>query len=387
MDSYGFVTKLAVVPLNFSTFDVIHILTIVVLIPLIGTLLYKGWNLISNQLLAFFLFAQILASLDQLCWSNFKNTYDVYPYLAYIAVPFFAIWGPSMYLYITSEATAKFRIKPLHLLHYLPFLLCSIYFLFAFHIHSIEEKRQLLHSQHVFDYTFRAYYSTFIALQVFIYNVSSIYTIELFARDKSPKSGSQLTRLKWNRFIIYGYFLACVFNNLASFIYLLAETREALNYFYISALLFLAYFSVVLCNALLGSQFGDQLKKTRAMTLSDEQIEKLHTTLEPYMADHKPFLQFNLTLSELASQIGFKDRQLSEYINTYCYTTFQDYLNGYRINEAKQLIQESINSRKTMLEIAYESGFNSKSAFNFAFKKHSRTTPTRYKKSLKTISA
>ncbi len=369
----------------FSTFDLIHILTIVVQIPLIGALLYKGRHLISNQLLAFFLFAQILASLDQLCWSNFELTYDVYPYLAFIAVPFFAVWGPSMYLYIKSEATDKYRFKPLHLLHYLPFILCSIYFLFSYHIHSIEEKKQLLLTQEVFNFTFRSKYSAFIALQVFTYNVLSIFTLERYASNNSPKSGSQLTRIKWNRFIIYGYFLVCIFNNLTSFIYLLAETRESLNYFYISAILFFVYFSVVLSYALLGSHFGDQPKKTRAMSLTNNQIEKLQSTLEPYMAEHKPFLQFNLSLSELASKMGLKDRQLSEYINTYCYSTFQDYINGYRIEEAKRLIQESANSGKTMLEIAYEAGFNSKSAFNFAFKKHSTTTPTRYKKTLKPI--
>jgi AraC-like DNA-binding protein len=136
---------------------------------------------------------------------------------------------------------------------------------------------------------------------------------------------------------------------------------------------------------LLGSHFGDQLKKTRASTLTNDELDKLQTTLEPYMAEQRPFLQFNLTLSELAAKIGFKERQLSEYINTYCYTTFQDYINSYRIEEAKRLIGQSKNSRKTMLEIAYESGFNSKSAFNFAFKKHTHTTPTQYKKTFKTI--
>lgn len=366
----------------FSSFDVIHILTIVVQLPLIGTLLYKGRHLISNQLLSFFFFAQILASLDQLFWSNYKLTYDVYPYLAYIAVPFFAVWGPSMYLYILSQVTDTLRIKPLHLLHYLPAILCGIYFLFFFHIHSNEEKSLLLHTQEAFDFTLRRNYSAFIALQVFIYNVLSILTLERFARNNSPKSGSQLRRIQWNRFIIYGYFLACVFNNLASFIYPLGETSEAINYFYISAILFFIYFSIILSYALLGSHFGDQLRKTRAMALTNAQINMLRTNLEPYMAEQKPYLESNLTLSELAAKLGLRDRQLSEYINTYHNTTFQDYINGYRISEAKQLIEQSKNSRKTMLEIAYESGFNSKSAFNFAFKKHLRTTPTQYKKSI-----
>ena len=330
--------------------------------------------------MALFFFAQILNSAAVLCWSHFGDTFGRFPSLAYIAVPFFAVWGPSMYLYIQAETAKDFRFKPVQLLHFLPFVLCVFYFLFAYHFHSAEEKLRLLRNDLVYGFTYRKIYSAFIAFQVFAYNVLAIYRIEQFGRMHPLKSGSVLRRFRWNRFIIYGYFLACICNNVASWVYPLTGGPQFSNYFTISILLFLLYFSIILVGALLGSHFGDPFLLARNQSLTNELADLLQEKLIPFMTREKPYLEFNLTLAELASYLGFKERQLSEYINGYCHTTFQDYVNSFRIEEAKKLLETPTNNRKSILEIAYESGFNSKSAFNFAFRKHTRTTPSNYRK-------
>jgi AraC-like DNA-binding protein len=271
-------------------------------------------------------------------------------------------------------------MKWLQWLHYLPFVLCCLYFLFAFHFHSVAEKRQLIHTQEVFGFAIRKNYGAAIALQVFIYNLLSVYAIESYARRYAHRSGLVLNRIRWGRFVIYGYFFVCILNNIASFFFPLANTGTFTTYFYLSGLMFLVYFTVILTGALLGSHFGSRAKSKKAVHLSDEEVQKLQAKLAPYLEREKSYLEFNLTLSELASRIGFRERQLSEFINTYCYTTFQDYINSFRIEEAKQLIKKSASSGQTILEIAYASGFNSKSAFNAAFKKHTRSTPSAYKK-------
>src|SRR5690606_23818040 len=140
--------------------------------------------------------------------------------------------------------------------------------------------------------------------------------------------------------------------------------------------------SILLVKALIGSHLGEQIS-AKNLLLSKEEVNNLDTFLSTFMNEKKPFLEFNLTLSDLASKVQIKERHLSQFINTFYQTSFQDYINGFRIAEAKKLIEENKNSGKTILEIVYESGFNSKSAFNFAFKKHTKTTPTLYKKSLK----
>jgi len=55
-------------------------------------------------------------------------------------------------------------------------------------------------------------------------------------------------------------------------------------------------------------------------------------------------------------------------------------VNSYRIEEAKKFFSDPVNRKKTVLEILYEVGFNSKSVFNNAFKKHTGITPTQFRK-------
>nr|WP_299070292.1 helix-turn-helix domain-containing protein [uncultured Allomuricauda sp.] len=367
--------------MNFSPYETIHILSIFIQLPLISVLLLKGRLLISNQIMIFFFLAQILYSVDEI----FKSVsfYTNFPYLAYIVLPFYAVWGPSIYFYIKSESTYKFSFKTKYVLHYLPFILLTTYFLFSFHFQTIEEKSQLLISKDIFPNLYRRGFVYFIGLQVFIYNIFAIVTIEKFAKSYSIKDRNVQSKIKWNRFIAYGYFITCLFNNLAWYIFMYSSAKNTKVYLYVSTFLFLAYFSIILCKALLSSHFGEKLKSNKSISLSKEEYINLNSSLERYMKNQKPFLQLGLTLSDLASQLNTRERQLSQFINNHYNLTFQDYINSLRIEEAKKLIEQNRSSGKTILEIAYASGFNSKSAFNFAFKKHTQTTPTSYKRSLK----
>lgn len=368
--------------MNFSTYDIINILSIFVQIPLIGVLFLKGRKLVSNWLMIFFFLAQVLSSFNQIYESHHNYTYNTFPYFAYVALPFFSIWGPTMYLYVKSQATTKFSFKPIYLLHFLPFLLLTLYFSFNFHFHSIEVKKELLLSNEIFTPFKNRSFIYFIGIQVFVYNIISIVTVERYARANTLKSKAILSKIKWTKFIIYGYFLACICNNIARLIFVYSEARNVWIYFHASAILFFIYFSVILIKALLSSHFGEKTKITNLFHLTKDQTKSLNSKLELHMQEQKPFLKFGLTLSDLATQLEVKERLLSQFINSHYNTSFQDYINLFRIEEAKKLIEQSKGSGKTILEIVYESGFNSKSAFNFAFKKHTNTTPTKYKKSL-----
>lgn len=238
-------------------------------------------------------------------------------------------------------------------------------------------------SREIFDSSFRRINIIFIGVQVFIYNVFSMISIEQFSKNNDSKSSYILSKIKWNKFIIYGYFIACTSNALAKFFLVYTSISNITAYLYVSAILFFLYFLIILGKALFSSHFGGPIKNNRLLALSTNESDNLNAKLEAYMKEQKPFLQLGLSLSELASQIDIKERHLSQFINSHHNSTFQDYINLLRIDEAKKLIEANKDSGKTILEIVYESGFNSKSAFNYAFKKHTQTTPTQYKKSIK----
>jgi len=109
----------------------------------------------------------------------------------------------------------------------------------------------------------------------------------------------------------------------------------------------------------------------------DEQLKKL----KAYMAKEKPYLDYELSLEKLASQMDMADKELSVLINQHLGKHFFDFINAYRIASAKAILSDPTMAKITVLEILYQVGFNSKSSFYTAFKKETGLTPSKYRKS------
>src|SRR5690606_10541592 len=107
-----------------------------------------------------------------------------------------------------------------------------------------------------------------------------------------------------------------------------------------------------------------------------EQIQALTLLME----NEKPYLQPALTLEKLATQLQMPTRSLSNMINRQFSCNFFEFINAYRIDEAKRLLSEPGSVQKNMLDIMYEVGFNSKATFNTLFKKKLGMTPSEYRK-------
>ncbi len=100
-----------------------------------------------------------------------------------------------------------------------------------------------------------------------------------------------------------------------------------------------------------------------------------------WMETQKPYLNPDLTIEELSGQVPVK--VLSQVINESLGQNFFDFVNTYRVEEAKQLLTNARDPKITVLEVMYQAGFNSKSSFNTAFMKIALTTPSAYKKGVK----
>lgn len=111
--------------------------------------------------------------------------------------------------------------------------------------------------------------------------------------------------------------------------------------------------------------------------VDNELIEKLESVIE----SEKPYLAEKLTVADLSEQTKIPQRQLSQILNKQYNQNFFDYINTLRIHEFNRRIKLGVNQQFTILSIAYECGFSSKSAFNRSYKKHLGVPPSSFVKS------
>jgi len=122
----------------------------------------------------------------------------------------------------------------------------------------------------------------------------------------------------------------------------------------------------------------DNLNKHLISHEYQNDIEKIQTYME---TDH-PYLNSSLTIKELSNELTLPMRRLSVIINGAFEQNFSEFINSYRIEAAKKRLSNPHDPNETILEVLYDVGFQSKSAFNTAFKKMTGKTPTAYKKQL-----
>jgi AraC-like DNA-binding protein len=116
--------------------------------------------------------------------------------------------------------------------------------------------------------------------------------------------------------------------------------------------------------------------KTEQSGFSRYSDETALQNLERVFTEQKLHLQPKLALEELAAQLKLPDRYVSYLINEYHKTNFHNYVNRWRVREVIEKINNPAEQHKTLLALALESGFNSKSSFNQIFKSHTGRTPS-----------
>jgi AraC-like DNA-binding protein len=302
--------------------------------------------------------------------------------LFHLGTPFFFLAAPSFYLYVKSLAFSDFRLAKKHLLHVLPFILILIFLFFFYHIHSIETQRILLKKGLLYSWEYWRILNLAATFQFLTYFIVDLRILKNYREEiRQQYSSVKKINLTWLNFILY-IFIFSWLTSVAVFIsrnYFINIMDELIIF---NLLSFFLFFNFIFYKGLSQPEIFSGIEEKPKYTsskLTGAEAEAYLRQLSVYMTIEKPYLNPTLTLKELSDQVSIPSRHLSQIINEYMHQNFYDYVSKHRIEEAKKLLVDSLNN-KTVLEVLYQVGFNSKSSFNTAFKKFTGVTPSHFKK-------
>ena len=370
--------------MTFGLLDIIIFISLFQLAVFVFFLLRTKTKKISNRILAVFLFVQIPIIVNFECFRLYLIIIEFSPHLFYLGAPFILIPAPAFYLYVKSRAYSNFKFTKKHISHLLPFLMAVVYLSVVFYFHSGEEKRAIL-TNGLFDWRlFHLVFNLGTFIQFLIYNISSLIVLRDYRRKLELQYSSiQEINLKWLTYTLYGFLIAWSASVTATFsrYYLPAFLPTIV---FIDYLCFFLFFNFIFYKALIQpeifSGIEDEKTESKKTSLSKGVNEIYVQKLITYMVKEKPYLVSDITLNDLAERVSIPPRSLSEVIHTAFNQNFYDFINSYRIKESQMLLADETAKLKTVSEVLFEVGFNSKSSFNQAFRKYAGMTPSEFKK-------
>jgi len=132
------------------------------------------------------------------------------------------------------------------------------------------------------------------------------------------------------------------------------------------------------------THFESSERKYQKPLFNNELLKKYRQQLEQLMADEEPYLNPNLNLRDLAGMLEIPPNHLSQLLNEGFDRNFSEFVNSFRLETFEEKVADPSQRHLTILALAYDSGFNSKTAFNTYFKKTMGITPRAYWKEVAT---
>ena len=351
-------------------------------------------NKTANRILAALIFSISIIVSSAVLLTSYYVFY--FPHLSRVHHPVVFLAGPLLFLYIEILTSQKKKLEKKDLLHFVPFLFCFVYLL-PYYLQSRAAKLQVLGAEYLDD-SFGAWYyirSALFITQFLVYLVLIIVTIVKYSRR------IRVHNLASDRAVLFEVRFFVIASTL---LWLGAIVRYALGGGGSTNLLVPLGASVMVYAMgymkmrrppmelvdsadAAGSAEAEErdpvaARKYEKSMLTPERSERYLNKLLQLMETERPYTDGDLTIQKLAQQLSIPLPHLSQTINERLGKSFPDFINSYRVAEAKKKLLDPALKHLSVLGIAEEVGFSSKSSFNAVFKKHTDMTPSEFRHAL-----
>ncbi|MDO3383335.1 helix-turn-helix domain-containing protein [Gilvimarinus algae] len=377
----------------FNTHDVVLLMTAYqcILYSILLLAVSRG-HMPKNLFLALFLFSHAAIPLDILI--NFGEEFryvamDISPNLFYVFG--FAYWleGPLLLWYTRSVLYKNYLPKKHEWVYLIPFAAYLIYEIAFYYSLSNDAKLSL---QQGYDLALAPKYMNYVTLLRELirlgFGIACVVEIRRYrARIRDNFSDIQSIDFKWLNLLVDGFLVLRVIAVLVALM-ILASIHSGFNLDFSSAGLAANYLAFLLVSVLIFfslrhssiiASVEESLVKPEANERAPYEKGDIDRLMQ-FIEKDKPYLQHSLTVDDLATAIGLSQKTLSAMINRHFGKNFYEFINGYRIDEARHILSRPDSERTSILDVLYAAGFNSKATFNTLFKKHTGMTPSEYRK-------
>lgn len=360
-------------PLNFFTLLTIISIFMTMILSVFFFVNKKGF-ITENKILATLLLIFNLQIFYSFATSSFAWQYfmDWHKALFLVRQTSF-LTGPLIYLYVNSFLKRKDIFNYRTSVHFIPFAV-SLIILLVFY----RGLDRFIIWESIADLND----TILILAHNFIYIVFSLLSMKstTISFKGFYKSILISSHNRWLQILLIGFILIWIVNLNSFALYMILQKPGWCAYTAsIYALSVFLFINTIMFFLLLQPDVYYIIAKYKNNKLNETDKQEYLQKLNSFMASQKPYLNPDITLESLAGEISVNPRILSQIINETFKKNFKSYILEYRIKESMQILSDSKYRNLTILEILYQVGFNSKSAFNNQFKLFTNLTPIEYR--------
>ncbi len=310
-----------------------------------------------------------------------------------IRLNFFAgtLVGPFTYLYCKASIHKESLIIKNHLTHFIPFLLSFIWF-WPTLIKSGAEKLAIYNTTiSEGSVPESRFILILLSTLTLLYTITSIRMVLKYLRHvKNMSSNFDPSFHRWLLFLSFTLLIPIIV------VLIVILTKTTILSILTSILTLASFIIIIYITLTLRPKFFHhipnqiQIVKKRSKylnsALKENQKSRYQEKILSFMDHHKPYLNPELTINIFSKQLDISSHYVSQIVNETIGMTFLDFVNHYRIEEVKTKLADNNMNHFTIMTLAYESGFNSKTAFYSTFKKSMNQTPSQFRANCQNIS-